>query len=223
MVATCFCFHMRRGLLHPDTTGGRSRTEWPLSPRCRFVSLARLEPPGDGLPIPRARALLSTALRFAPTPERRCCGPWWLQEAGASCRSGLGSDTGVMPSSGVLSLLDRPRQDSPGRESAHSKEVASRETGSSSRTCGIRARSRTRIPLVATRPKPSPRPQWPAAIMGIVCTSVVLTAEDEVDEDDFARRGWMVGVGGKLREPSCSREDAGDGFPEDDLEPTGPR
>jgi opacity protein-like surface antigen len=32
--------------------------------------------------------------------------------------------------------------------------------------------------------------------MGIVCTSVVLTAEDEVDEDDFARRGWMVGVAG---------------------------
>jgi len=34
------------------------------------------------------------------------------------------------------------------------------------------------------------------AVMGIVCTSVVLTAEDEVDEDDFARRGWMVGVAG---------------------------
>jgi opacity protein-like surface antigen len=32
--------------------------------------------------------------------------------------------------------------------------------------------------------------------MGIVCTSVVLTAEDEVDEEDFARRGWMVGVAG---------------------------
>jgi opacity protein-like surface antigen len=34
------------------------------------------------------------------------------------------------------------------------------------------------------------------AVMGIVCTSVALTAEDEVDEDDFARRGWMVGVAG---------------------------
>jgi len=34
------------------------------------------------------------------------------------------------------------------------------------------------------------------AVMGIVCTSVVLTSEEEVDEDDFARRGWLVGVAG---------------------------
>ena len=35
-----------------------------------------------------------------------------------------------------------------------------------------------------------------AALIGILCSSVVLTAEDEVDKDDFARRGWLVGLGG---------------------------
>ncbi len=35
-----------------------------------------------------------------------------------------------------------------------------------------------------------------AAFLGILCSSVVLTADDEVDKDDFARRGWLVGVGG---------------------------
>lgn len=35
-----------------------------------------------------------------------------------------------------------------------------------------------------------------AALVGVVCTSAALTAEDEVDKDDFARRGWMVGVAG---------------------------
>ncbi len=35
-----------------------------------------------------------------------------------------------------------------------------------------------------------------AALIGILCSSVVLTAEDEVDKDDFARRGWMIGLGG---------------------------
>jgi opacity protein-like surface antigen len=35
-----------------------------------------------------------------------------------------------------------------------------------------------------------------AALIGILCSSVVLTSEDEVDKDDFARRGWLVGLGG---------------------------
>ena len=35
-----------------------------------------------------------------------------------------------------------------------------------------------------------------AVLVGVVCASVALTAEDEIDEDDFARRGWMLGVGG---------------------------
>ena len=35
-----------------------------------------------------------------------------------------------------------------------------------------------------------------AALVGIMCSSIALTAEEEVDEDDYARRGWMVGVGG---------------------------
>ena len=35
-----------------------------------------------------------------------------------------------------------------------------------------------------------------AAFIGIVCSSVAITADDEVDEDDFARRGWLVGLGG---------------------------
>jgi len=35
-----------------------------------------------------------------------------------------------------------------------------------------------------------------AALIGILCSSVVLTADDEVDKDDFARRGWLVGLGG---------------------------
>jgi opacity protein-like surface antigen len=35
-----------------------------------------------------------------------------------------------------------------------------------------------------------------AALVSIVCSSVAITADDEVDEDDFARRGWLVGVGG---------------------------
>ena len=35
-----------------------------------------------------------------------------------------------------------------------------------------------------------------AVLVGIVCSSVALTAEDEVDKDDFARRGWLVGVAG---------------------------
>jgi opacity protein-like surface antigen len=34
------------------------------------------------------------------------------------------------------------------------------------------------------------------AFVGIVCSSIALTADDEVDEEDFARRGWLVGVGG---------------------------
>jgi opacity protein-like surface antigen len=35
-----------------------------------------------------------------------------------------------------------------------------------------------------------------AALIGIMCSSIALTADDEVDEDDFARRGWMVGLAG---------------------------
>jgi len=35
-----------------------------------------------------------------------------------------------------------------------------------------------------------------AALTGIICSGVALTAEDEIDPDDFARRGWMIGVGG---------------------------
>jgi opacity protein-like surface antigen len=32
--------------------------------------------------------------------------------------------------------------------------------------------------------------------MSILCASVALTADDEIDPDDFARRGWLVGVAG---------------------------
>jgi opacity protein-like surface antigen len=35
-----------------------------------------------------------------------------------------------------------------------------------------------------------------AALVGVVCSSLALTADDEVDEADFARRGWLVGVAG---------------------------
>jgi opacity protein-like surface antigen len=35
-----------------------------------------------------------------------------------------------------------------------------------------------------------------AVLVGIVCSSAALTAEDEVDKDDFARRGWLDGVAG---------------------------
>jgi opacity protein-like surface antigen len=35
-----------------------------------------------------------------------------------------------------------------------------------------------------------------AALVGVVCSSLALTAEDEIDEADFARRGWLVGVSG---------------------------
>jgi opacity protein-like surface antigen len=35
-----------------------------------------------------------------------------------------------------------------------------------------------------------------AALVGVVCSSIALTAEDEVDPEDFARRGWLVGVAG---------------------------
>jgi opacity protein-like surface antigen len=35
-----------------------------------------------------------------------------------------------------------------------------------------------------------------AVLVGVVCSSVALTAEEEVDKDDFARRGWLVGVAG---------------------------
>ena len=35
-----------------------------------------------------------------------------------------------------------------------------------------------------------------AALVGVVCSSVALTADDEVDKEDFARRGWFVGVAG---------------------------
>jgi opacity protein-like surface antigen len=37
-----------------------------------------------------------------------------------------------------------------------------------------------------------------AALVSIVCSSVALTADEEVDEDDFARRGWMVGMAGSF-------------------------
>jgi opacity protein-like surface antigen len=35
-----------------------------------------------------------------------------------------------------------------------------------------------------------------AALTGIICSGVALTAEDEIDPEDYARRGWMIGVGG---------------------------
>jgi opacity protein-like surface antigen len=35
-----------------------------------------------------------------------------------------------------------------------------------------------------------------AVLVSVVCSSIALTAEDEVDKNDFARRGWMVGVAG---------------------------
>jgi opacity protein-like surface antigen len=34
------------------------------------------------------------------------------------------------------------------------------------------------------------------ALVGIVCSSAALTADDEVDPTDFARRGWLIGAGG---------------------------
>ncbi len=34
------------------------------------------------------------------------------------------------------------------------------------------------------------------ALLGIVCSSVALTSDDEVDPSDYARRGWMIGVAG---------------------------
>ena len=35
-----------------------------------------------------------------------------------------------------------------------------------------------------------------AALVGILCSSIALTSDDEIDKDDFARRGWSVGIGG---------------------------
>jgi opacity protein-like surface antigen len=35
-----------------------------------------------------------------------------------------------------------------------------------------------------------------AAFAGIICSGVALTADDEIDPEDFARRGWLIGVGG---------------------------
>jgi opacity protein-like surface antigen len=35
-----------------------------------------------------------------------------------------------------------------------------------------------------------------AALVGIICSGVALTADEEIDPEDFARRGWMLGVAG---------------------------
>jgi opacity protein-like surface antigen len=35
-----------------------------------------------------------------------------------------------------------------------------------------------------------------AALVGILCSSIALNSDDEIDKDDFARRGWLVGVSG---------------------------
>ena len=35
-----------------------------------------------------------------------------------------------------------------------------------------------------------------AALIGILCSSIALNSDDEIDKDDFARRGWSVGVAG---------------------------
>jgi opacity protein-like surface antigen len=35
-----------------------------------------------------------------------------------------------------------------------------------------------------------------AALIGIVCTSVAITADEEINPEDFARRGWLIGVAG---------------------------
>ena len=35
-----------------------------------------------------------------------------------------------------------------------------------------------------------------AALVGIFCSSIALNSDDEIDKDDFARRGWSVGVAG---------------------------
>ena len=35
-----------------------------------------------------------------------------------------------------------------------------------------------------------------AALLGILCSSIALNSDDEIDKDDFARRGWSVGVAG---------------------------
>lgn len=35
-----------------------------------------------------------------------------------------------------------------------------------------------------------------AALVGILCASIALNSDDEIDKDDFARRGWLVSVAG---------------------------
>ena len=35
-----------------------------------------------------------------------------------------------------------------------------------------------------------------AALVGILCSSIALNSDDEIDKDDFARRGWMASVAG---------------------------
>jgi len=35
-----------------------------------------------------------------------------------------------------------------------------------------------------------------AALTGIICSGVALSADDEIDPEDYARRGWMLGLGG---------------------------
>jgi opacity protein-like surface antigen len=54
-----------------------------------------------------------------------------------------------------------------------------------------------------------------AALIGILCSSVVLTVDDEVDKDDFARRGWLIGLGGSYGVETF--EDAAESDFRDDL------
>jgi opacity protein-like surface antigen len=35
-----------------------------------------------------------------------------------------------------------------------------------------------------------------AAVMGIVCSTTAILAEDEIDPEDYARRGWVIGAAG---------------------------
>ena len=50
-----------------------------------------------------------------------------------------------------------------------------------------------------------------AALVGVMCSSIALTDEAEIVEDDFARRGWFVGVAGSYAFATFE-DDAEDNF-----------
>lgn len=45
-----------------------------------------------------------------------------------------------------------------------------------------------------------------AVLTSIICSSVALTADDEIDPDDLARRGWLVGVAGSYAIETFERD-----------------